>query len=60
MDIASTAEGRQAQDTDRNGISEGASEENTASSHSNTAANGTPNVAEGENKFQRAIAAWRS
>ncbi|KAI9876339.1 MAG: hypothetical protein M1830_006736 [Pleopsidium flavum] len=60
MDIASTGEGRRSHDTDRNGVDEGIKDEARGSSHPQTVANGIINIADGDNKFQKAIAAWRS
>jgi len=60
MDIASTAEGRRSHDADRNAVDEGSKNEDRDSGHSQTVANGLLNVADSDNKFQKAIAAWRS
>lgn len=60
MDIASTAEGRPSHDIDRNSNIEGLRDGGRSGGDSIAVANGTLHAADGDNKFQRAIAAWRS
>jgi len=60
MDIASTAEGRPSHDTDRNSIIEGLRDGGRSDGHPEALANETLHVGGDDNKFQRAIAAWRS
>ncbi len=60
MDIASTAEGRPSHDTDRNNIIKGLQDGGRSDGHPEALANGTLHVGGDDNKFQRAIAAWRS
>lgn len=59
MDIASTAEGRSSQDIDRNNITEGLHDGGRSGGRPEALANGTLPVGGDDNKFQRAIAAWR-
>ena len=60
MDVASTAEGRPSHDTDRNGNNAESQDDERGNSYSEIVANGQLTVGDGDNKFQRAIAAWRS
>lgn len=59
MDIASTAEGRPSQDIDRTNITEGLHDGGRSGGHPEIFANGKLPVGGDDNKFQRAIAAWR-
>ena len=60
MDVAATAENRSSHDSGRDGVVDGSQATPGATTPATALGNGQTRSLDDENKFQKAIAAWRS